>query len=210
MKYKAVLLDIDGTLINLDAVVNSMIKASKEMKLKPLTKYIVLNKIIGHRTVPTFKKIYPKYASRAYEFRRLYHKAYFKAKETPTPYSQQVLKLIKRNGLKIGIVTSKSKVLAKKTLRRFVYDALITEDDVVYTKPNKEPVVKVCRKLRVKPRECVFVGDMNFDMMASRRAGCALAIGILTGKGSRKELSRGGADKIIKNLKGLEKLLNLR
>lgn len=210
MKYKVVLLDIDGTLITLDAVANAMIKASKEMGLKPLTKKIVFTKIVGHRTIPSFKIIYPKYSYRAQEFRALFHKLYFKEKETLTPSSQQVLKRIKKNGFRIGIVTSKTKKLAKRTLRRFVYDALITEDDVVKTKPDKEPIIKVCRKLKVKPKDCVFVGDHRFDMMSAKRAGCSLRIGVLTGKGDRKELLKSGADKTIKNLKGLVKLLDLR
>ena len=210
MKCKVVLIDIDGTLITLDSVVNAMIKTTKEMGLKPLTKKQVFEKIIGYKTIPSFRNLYPKHSSRAYEFRDLYHKLYLTTKETPTPHAKQVLRLIKKNKMKIGIVTSKSKRLAKMTLRKFVYDVAITEDDVKRTKPNKEPVIKACRKLRVKPKDCIFVGDHIFDMMAARRAGCALAIGTLTGKSNRKELLKAGADRTIKNLKGLIKLLDLR
>ena len=210
MKYKAILLDIDGTLITLDSVVNAMIKASQKMGLISLTRNQILNKIVGHRTISSFRKIYPKYASRAYEFRDLYHTIYLKTKETPTPYSKDLLRKLRKNKIKIGIVTSKSKRLAKRTLRNFIYDAVITEDDVLKTKPNKEPVIKLCRKLKVKPRDCVCVGDHIFDILAAKRAGCALAIGTLTGKSNKKELLKYGADKTVKNLKGLVKILDLR
>jgi len=46
-------------------------------------------------------------------------------------------------------------------------------------------------------------------MIAAKKAGC-YPIGILTGVGKRNELKKFGAKKVIKDLKGLIKLLNLR
>jgi phosphoglycolate phosphatase len=52
----------------------------------------------------------------------------------------------------------------------------------------------------------VFVGDHPFDIIASKTAGCK-AIGVLTGWGNEKNLKEAGADYIIKDLRGLKKLI---
>jgi len=86
------------------------------------------------------------------------------------------------------------------------YDVMIGGDDVKKRKPNPEPVFKACRKLRLRPEDCVFIGDTDFDMQAARSAGC-VAIGILTGHGKRNDLKNSGANFIIKDLSELRKLI---
>jgi len=44
-------------------------------------------------------------------------------------------------------------------------------------KPDPYMVLEACRKLGVKPDECIFVGDSRFDMQAAKAAGC-VTVGI--------------------------------
>lgn len=74
--------------------------------------------------------------------------------------------------LRRGLVTRNSRksvdlVLGRLDLR---FDAVVTREDAP-PKPAPEPVWLACRGMRVEPRETLFVGDFEFDMLSGRRAG---------------------------------------
>ncbi|MHB0858876.1 MAG: HAD family hydrolase [Anaerolineae bacterium] len=76
------------------------------------------------------------------------------------------------------------------------FRAVITRQDVLRLKPHPEPVRKAAALLGVKPQQCVMVGDTTMDILSARRAG-ALAVGVLSGFGQRAELERAGSDLIL-------------
>jgi len=74
--------------------------------------------------------------------------------------------------LRRGLVTRNSRksvdlVLGRLDLR---FDAVVTREDAP-PKPAPEPVWLACRGMSVEPRETLFVGDFEFDMLSGRRAG---------------------------------------
>jgi len=210
MEYEAILFDIDGTLIDLDGVVKAMQKTFKKMKIKILSKNQIIHNFVGYSLNERFAEFYPQCPWREEEFVNTYHKIYKTISLKPSPYAKQVLDMIKKNGLKIGLVSTKHRVDALHALKTFKlkYDTLVSQDDVKHRKPDPEPVLKACGKLKVKPENCMMVGDHVFDMMAAKEAGC-FPVGVLTGVGKEDELRKAGAGFVIKNLKGLIKLLNL-
>lgn len=210
MEYGAILFDIDGTLIALDGVVKAMQKTFRKMKLKPLTKNQILHNIVGYSLSERFAEFYPQCPWREEEFVDTYHKIYKRIPLKSSPYAKQVLEMVKKKKFKIGLVSTKHKVDALYALKAFKlkYDVLISQDDVKHRKPDPEPVFKACEKLKVKPEDCMMIGDHTFDMIAAKEAGC-FPVGILTGVGKEEELRKAGAGFVIKNLKGLVKLLNL-
>lgn len=80
-------------------------------------------------------------------------------------------------------------------LARF-FPVVITRQDVLRMKPHPEPLLKAAAALGVSPTRCIMVGDTGADMRSARRAG-ALAVGVLSGFGTRHELERGGAQIIL-------------
>lgn len=58
----------------------------------------------------------------------------------------------------------------------------------------------------VKPEEVLFIGDMDHDIQAGKKAGTKTA-GILTGYHSRKKLEQEKPDFILENLSELKKLI---
>ena len=40
-----------------------------------------------------------------------------------------------------------------------LFDVVVTHDDTGKNKPSKEPFLKACKDLDVKPEECLMVGD---------------------------------------------------
>ncbi|NIM47372.1 MAG: HAD-IA family hydrolase [Candidatus Aenigmarchaeota archaeon] len=211
MKPKAIFFDVDGTIISLDVAIKSFQETCKHFKIRvPISKEL-LEVTIGYRLTGILHKLIPEALPFTGKFTKYFEDHQiknFKKYGKILPYVKSTFKKIKKRKIKIGIVTTKKRREAKAILKgyKLSYDILVGNDDVKNIKPDPEPVFKACKKLKVKPKDCVFVGDHPFDMQAAKFAGC-LAIGVLTGWGNRKNLKKAGADYIIKDLRNLIKLL---
>ena len=211
MKYKAVFFDIDGTLIPLDSVARCLRDTLKYFNLKPLTLKKIKEKTIGYRIKEGVPQVYPETKRYINKFYHQYQKLYLKNFEKYTqllPHVKRTFNYLYKTDVKIGIVTTKGRKRALAVLKNFNlnYNVLVSSDDVKHRKPHPEPVLKACKKLKVKPKECIFFGDHEFDMRAGKSAGCT-SVGVLTGHTGRKQLKKSGADFIIRNLKAVRKFI---
>lgn len=170
-----------------------------------------MGRTIGYKIEESIPKLIPETKKFINDFANYYRDIYNRDVRSikPFPYVKGVFKFVKKNKIRIGIITTKSRTQAEVTLKyyKLPYDTLVGGDDVKKRKPDPEPVLKACKNLELCPRQCVFVGDHPFDMLAAKSAGC-FAIGVLTGWGNRKNLKNAGADYIIKDLRGLKKLID--
>ncbi|NIO44210.1 MAG: HAD-IA family hydrolase [Candidatus Aenigmarchaeota archaeon] len=211
MKTKAVFFDVDGTIIPLDVAIRTFQETCKHFKIRIPISRELLKVTIGYRLTGILHKVTPEalpFAGKFIKYFEDHQIENFKKYGGILPYVKSNFKSIKKRKIKIGIITTKKSKEAIAILKEYKlpYDVLVGNDNVKHIKPNSEPVLKACKELKVKPRECIFVGDHPFDMQAAKSAGC-LAIGVLTGWGNRKNLKKAGADYIIKDLKSLIKLL---
>jgi len=76
------------------------------------------------------------------------------------------------------------------------FRAVVTRQDVWRIKPHPAPVNKGAELLSVMPSQCIMVGDTTMDVRAARRAG-AFAVGVTSGFGTRDELERAGAHLVL-------------
>jgi len=210
MKPKTIFFDVDGTILPFDGIIYHLQKACKHFKVRVLTKKEIIKYTVGYKVSESIPKVLPETKKFVKEFTDYYRTNYIKDVKSmkPFPFVKNIFKWIKKKKIKIGIVTTKTNAQAKATLNSFKipYDLIIGHDNVKKRKPNPEPVFKACKILKVKPEECIFFGDHPFDMRAAKSAGC-IAIGVLTGWGNRNNLKKAGADFIIKDLRGLKKLI---
>lgn len=100
----------------------------------------------------------------------------------------------------IGIVTSRSRQESMAFLAQYgLADrvaVIISRDDSPRLKPHPQPVRKAAEKLSLPTEQCVMVGDTSVDVRAAKAAG-ALAIGVLCGFGEEDDLK--DADLILKS-----------
>jgi HAD superfamily hydrolase (TIGR01549 family) len=114
----------------------------------------------------------------------------------------EVLEWLAGLGIRLGIVSgARPDVLellrAEGILDRF--DAVILGSDVDTRKPDPEGIFKCLSQLKVAPDAAVYVGDTPVDVQASRAAGVH-AVGVLTGAGDSASLSVDGPDRLISSL----------
>lgn len=129
----------------------------------------------------------------------------------PQPGAIETLNLL-ANDYKLGLVTSAKREIINKASEQIPilkeFDVLITQEDCVHTKPHPEGILKGVKGLGLSARECLYVGDMPSDIIASRKANVK-SVGIL---GEFKEIAQHSfkqikPDYIIPFLKDLPALL---
>lgn len=79
-------------------------------------------------------------------------------------------------------------------------------DSVPRKKPSPEPVLQAAASLGVRPDECAVVGDTENDVRAAKTAG-ALSIGVTWGYGTRAQLEEAAVDHLIESPEALPPLL---
>lgn len=88
----------------------------------------------------------------------------------------ELLNELKRRNIKIGIVTSKRDILARRGMEIAniidYMDVIVTPECTDKHKPNREPAIYACNKLDIEPKEAIMVGDSHFDLMCGKDAGC--------------------------------------
>jgi phosphoglycolate phosphatase len=117
---------------------------------------------------------------------------------------------LRQAGLALGVATNDVTRSALATMQRFgVADLLVAVlgyDSVARPKPAADMVLAFCAQAAIEPGNVAVVGDNLHDLVMARAAGAALAIGVLTGNGTREDLSA-YADHVIDSIEDLPRLL---
>jgi len=188
MSIKAVIFDLDGTLLEFNLDVD---RIRRELGLRGRH---ILESILGDRERERKLEILKRFEVEAAKAAR------------PLRDSVYVLKALRRAGVKVGIVTRNCRESVEIALRklRFKPDAVLTREDA-RPKPSPDPV-RICMRLfGVRADECIVVGDYIFDILAGKRAGVRTAI-LLNRRNSRFARF---SDYVLRSLKDLLKVCSV-
>jgi pyrophosphatase PpaX len=190
IRYRAILFDLDGTLLD---SVSIILKATKQVFADMQLPYdeATVRKSIG---IPLVVQAVEWAGDRAEEFRERYRPIYSSLQEEHArlfPNTHEMLQTVRREGLLTGVVTSKGargtrRALDKTGISSF-FDTVVTADDVVFHKPHPDPIIKALTDLSLEPHEALYVGDSLFDAEAAQAAGVDMA-GVSWGVVGREEL----------------------
>ena len=212
-KYKAILFDKDGVLIDsMETCLRAANDTLERYGLRPWTTEefrknwwgiradLTIGKLL--KDVPDSKKkeIFEHYQKKRKEFQHL-----TKLYPSVTP----VLKALKGK-YRLGVITSTFRPVALRLLKDFgisEYFDVVVGGEEAKPKPAPNPILKACDKLGVMPAEAVFIGDTTMDIEAGKAAGCTTII-ITTSK-TRKELKDVKNITIIDDLKELTEILKI-
>ena len=91
------------------------------------------------------------------------------------PNMEKVLAHLEQHSIPWGIVTNKLTVHTMGLLKAFSLDqrtdCIICGDTLEKTKPNPLPLLHACQLLGKEPPHCIYVGDAESDVIASKAAG---------------------------------------
>jgi|TARA_Y100000310_G_scaffold16339_1_gene16289 putative hydrolase of the HAD superfamily len=173
---KAVLFDLDNTLIDFlkmkkhscSAAIDSMIGAGLDVGHDKALKILFdLYDKYGLEEKTIFQKFLKKLSGKV-DYRILANGivAYRRVRAgflDPYPNVDYVLLKLKRKGMKMGIVTDAPKLkawvrLASMKLGNY-FDVVVAYEDTKQLKPSKMPFKAALKELKLKPSECLMVGD---------------------------------------------------
>jgi N-acetyl-D-muramate 6-phosphate phosphatase len=110
----------------------------------------------------------------------------------------------------LGVVTTRSTGEAKLFIAALGlsdnFKVFAGRDTTWRIKPHPDPVLYAARELKIDPAQCLMVGDTTVDIRAGRRAG-AWTCGVLCGYGDQGELQNAGAHIILDNTAMIDELL---
>jgi HAD superfamily hydrolase (TIGR01509 family) len=111
---------------------------------------------------------------------------------------------------RLGIVTTRGRRDAESFLSQHtlghLFEVVITREDTHRLKPHTDPVRLAAKKLGLSCRECVMVGDTTADVRSARAADMG-AIAVLSGFGEHDELHRSGAHHILNSVAQIGEIL---
>jgi phosphoglycolate phosphatase len=213
--FKAVIFDLDGTLINsLQDIADSMnrVLAAKGFPTHNYDSYRFFVgrglKALVRNTLPEDKKtddviielysnLLKDYGENCLEKTALYQGI------------PELLTALKERSLKIAILSNKSddftNKIANELMSEWALNMILGSKDGMPRKPDPAGALFVCEELGVSPNEVLYVGDTSVDMNTATAAGM-FSVGVSWGFRTREELLKSGAKAIID--KPLE-LLNL-
>ncbi len=204
-KIKAVLFDLDGTLVNTIKDLANSVNYALTAHLFPTReeheyKYFVGNGIakMVERALPETARDEKTLATVLATFVDYYREH---SMDTTAPYDGiiELLDAIRAKGIKTAVVTNKADLAAKAIVRQMFgerFDEIIGQVDGVPVKPDKAMPMKVMEALGVTPADCVFVGDSSVDVQTGVNCG-AYAVGVLWGFREKDELVSNGAATVI-------------
>lgn len=144
----------------------------------------------------------------AREYRRCYMD--FNCYSRILPYARQAIEDTKQQGLRIALVTTKSRENAEKILKWFCiadyFEVVVGFEDTKEHKPSPDPILKAATLLGVVAHEILVVGDTEMDVRAGKGAG-AKTVAVLTGVTPVEKIQREKPDRIIQNLLEFKKIL---
>jgi len=119
----------------------------------------------------------------------------------PLEGAKEALEWMRGAGLKIGIVTRNSGKVVEQLLARvaFSYDALLAREDVPQVKPHPAHVTMMLARLGCQAAEAIMVGDHVWDMECGRAVGLR-CVGVATGASSAEALFEAGAEAVLEGI----------
>ena len=214
---KSVIFDLDNTLIDFmtmkqiscDAAITAMIGAGLNVKKdKAMKELFSLYGKYGLEEKTIFQKFLKKVAKKIdYEILASGIVAYRRVRTgflEPYPHVSEVLFELKRRGIKLAIVSDAPRLKAWIRLVSMkinhLFDIVVTFEDTKEFKPSTKPFLVAFKKLKVKPNECLMVGDRpERDIQGAKRLGMVTCFA----KYGNPEAKPLGADYEINDIKEL-------
>jgi len=215
MKYKAVIFDLDGTLLNsLEGIGSAMNVLLEQMGFPrhSLDKYRYFVgeglKELVRRALPKewFEKfnpecqVEPALDELVVEYRRIYDEIW---PQTSPPYSgvSELLKWLSNEGIRRGVLSNKSDDFTKRMvsalLPEFTFDMVLGSRPGIPSKPDPFSALEIAASLRIEPGNIIFLGDTGVDIQTAINAAMP-PVGALWGFRDSNELRSNGAKYLIK------------
>jgi phosphoglycolate phosphatase len=207
VSFRAVLFDLDGTLLNtLEDLADAMNRALEKEGF-PTHRVDAYRHFVGNGSSMLVRRALPPerreddglIRSCLDRFLREYRLNWM-VKTRPYDGVAGLLEGLTRQGFKMAVLSNKIDEITKQVvahlLSQWKFDAVVGQRQGVPAKPDPTAALEIAGRLGVSPEEFVYLGDSAVDMKTSVAAGM-FPVGALWGFRSEDELLAGGARVLI-------------
>ena len=208
MQYKAVIFDLDGTLVDSLADLSDSVNLMLESYGFPTHevekyRYFVGNgsKKLMERTLPRDKAASAEFVEEALAKYKAIYKEHLLEKTRPYNGVRELLEELKSRGIPLGVCTNKHNdaalTIVKILFAPGTFEEVLGDRPGFPKKPNPATPLEIASHLGVKPDEVAYLGDTSVDMETAVHAGF-LPVGVLWGFRPEEELVKSGAKILLK------------
>jgi HAD superfamily hydrolase (TIGR01549 family) len=209
---KHVCFDLDGTLVDSkDTILESTKEALDQLNIGHSIPENSFTNMIGKHFVDIFEEL--KIDVKDFEkFISIYKGLYFDFINLSHLYPnvEETLNHLNKNQIKVSLLTTKVQDQAEKIIDHFnlnsSFDYLMGRRDGLAHKPSPEPLLFICKELRINTSETLMIGDTELDIQCGKNAG-SRTCGVLYGYRTKSQLEKEKPDFIISGLNELVKVL---
>ena len=209
MKFKTIIFDLDGTLIDSYYAIQESLN------------YVLEHYGLAKVDLPTVKKMVGRGLEnlmqqavgdeRKEQAIALFRKSYDETVMRGTfllPEVAQTIRALYEKGIKMAVASNKPSIYSRTILENFelnpFFEACYGPDVVKQAKPHPAMLEGLMKELNADKRETLYVGDMVIDVETARNAGVPVAL-IATGGNSSDELRSLNPDYFIDRFSDLLK-----
>jgi phosphoglycolate phosphatase len=205
MKFKGVIFDLDGTLVNsLEDIADAMNEVLKDLNY-PTHSYDDYQYFIGSGLRNLVEKSLPDSQNDKNQIEKCLNsmiEIYRDACTNKTKPYQGIVELLDdliSQNIKLSVFSNKSDELTKKIVADLFpncFETAVGLSTESLKKPNPFEALEITKNLGLKPEEMIFVGDSGIDMQTATKANM-LAVGVLWGYRPVEELITNGAKQLL-------------
>ncbi|MFC4355159.1 pyrophosphatase PpaX [Chryseomicrobium palamuruense] len=174
-QYKAVLFDLDGTLIDTNELIIQSFQQVLNGRFPGKYSRESILPFLGPTLRETFTAIDPVNVEAMMEEYRTWNLANHDDMVEAFPGVVETIQQLSASGVKLAIVSTKRNEMVMRALDLMgitdYFETVIGLDDVTHAKPDPEPVRLALSRLGVSPEDALMVGDNFHDIIAARAAG---------------------------------------
>jgi len=207
MKFKAVIFDLDGTLLDSLADLANTLNSVLENNGLPRHDMEEFRYLVGYGMDELVRKAMPE---KLREDSSLFEKLQGEMREhyaetwmlhtRPYPGIDDLLDWLDSSPLQMGVLSNKpdrfTKLCVETLLGDWTFDQVTGHHPGIGHKPDPEGALHMAASMNVLPQEVLYVGDSEVDMLTATAAGM-YPLGVLWGFRTGEELLESGAKRIV-------------
>lgn len=206
MKYKAVIFDMDGTILNtLEDLKNATNYSLRQFGM-PERSLEEVRMFVGNGIRKLVERAVPAGTSeekiaQVFDVFLEYYEIHSADNTSPYPGILELVEKLKKSGIKTAVSTNKADVPAQELGREYfngIFDLIVGQQDGLKVKPAPDSVNKILSILDIQKKDAIYIGDSDVDVQTAKNSGLDF-IGVSWGFRGREFLEKNGAKNIIDN-----------
>ena len=204
MKYKNIIFDLDGTLLDTLLDLHASVNYSMDKLGFPRRTVDEVRRFVGNGVKVLIRRAAPdditgEQYNAAYAAFQEHYRVHNRDNTAPYDGVCGLMKELKARGHKVAIVSNKLDFAVQALKDEFfsgLCDAAVGDSDATRTKPEPDMVYKALDEMGASADESVYIGDTDVDLATAENSGMP-CISVTWGFRSRAELEGYGAKTIV-------------